>query len=215
MNRKVRCIIVACMAFCAMAGMASAAQAAKFHAESSPTFLLGNQSEKNVFTVNGKTVECSTAKFEAEFTGTELSKLEKVHPTYSGCTAFGLEATVTTTGCTYTFNEPTGTSSPYSGTVSIVCETGHEIEINAGFGICHVKVGSQANKSSVTYTDEGTGATRSVLVKANVSGITSTVSGSELICGANGTQSATYKGSVLTKGYSNSTHTTQHGIWVQ
>lgn len=216
---KLKYIIAAgaCIAGCAFSGaVATAAQAAKFHTESSPTYLLGNQKTQNVFAVNGKEVKCSTATFTSgKLEGTELSKLEGVHPEYKECEAFGLEATVTTTGCNYTFNEPTGSSSPYSGTVNVVCESGKEIVISAGFGICTAKVGSQGPLSSVTFTNEGSGATRDVLVTANVSGISTKVEGSELLCGTNGTRSATYTGSVLTKGYSNETHKTQHGIWVE
>ncbi|MFT3864759.1 MAG: hypothetical protein QM729_10845 [Solirubrobacterales bacterium] len=192
---------------------ASAASAASFHSESSETFVLGSQSTQNVFTVNSRTVKCSTATFTGSFTGTSKSTLENIHPEYGGCEAFGLEATVNTEGCNYTFNEPSG-SSTYTGTVNVVCESGKEIEINAA-STCVVKVGSQSGLSSVTYTDEGSGSSRSVLVTANVSGISSTVSGSTLICGTNGTRSATYTGSVSTKGYTSAAHTTQTGVWVE
>lgn len=217
--RKLRYIVTMSLAVMGvLAVSASAASAAKFHAESSPTYLLGEQQTRNVFTINpgtveAKTVECNTAKFTGTFSGTELSTLEAIHPEYSGCTAFGLSATVTTTGCNYTLHEPTG-SGPYTGTVDVVCESGHVIEVNAGLGTCTVRVGSQANLGSVRYENEGSGSTRDVLLTANVTGISAEVNGVLGTCGPNGVRPGQYTGSVLAKGYSNEKHTTQHGIWV-
>ncbi|MFT3864758.1 MAG: hypothetical protein QM729_10840 [Solirubrobacterales bacterium] len=195
---------------------ASAASAASFHSESSETFVLGSQSTQNVFTVNSRTFKCSTVTFTGSFEGTSKSTLEEIHPEYGGCEAFGLEIAINTEGCNYTFDEPSGSGSEsHTGTVNLVCATGHEIEMNTASGVCVVTVGSQSGLSSVTYTDEGSGSSRSVLVTANVSGISVDVSGSTLICGTNGTRSATYTGSVSTKGYTSEAHTIRTGIWVE
>lgn len=202
--------ILACVACASLGGsLASAAQAATFHAESSPTYLLGSQSTENVFTFDGRSIECADTTLTGELTGTEADRLEGVHPEYSDCTAVGLEATVTTTGCDYTLYEPTG-SEPYAGTMGILCKGGHKMEFVFGLGVCTVTVGTQGLLGTVTYTDKKSG----VLVTFDVSGITGQVSGSEEVCGTGGSQEGTYTGSVLVKGYSDPAHAIRHGFWV-
>jgi hypothetical protein len=202
--------LVAVLALTAVA--ASAASAAEFHSEASSTFIHGEQSVENVFTVNSRTVTCKEATFTGTQTGTATTTLT-IHPTYGNCTAFGLPAKVSTAGCNYQFNQPTG-SGPFSGTVNIVCETGSKIEINVNEGTCNITVAAQGPLSSLTYTNEGSGSSRAVSVGANVSGISSTVSGGILACGTNGTRSATYTGTVLTKGFTNSGMGTEVGVFV-
>jgi hypothetical protein len=200
------------VALAVTAAAATAASAAEFKSEASSTFIHGVQEGENVFTVNSRTVKCEEAVFTGSQTGTTATTL-LIHPSYNKCTAFGLPSTVTTTGCNYRFNQPTGTG-PFSGSVNIVCETGKKIEINVGSGTCLVTVAEQGPLSSVTYTNAGSGSTSSVKVTAGVSSITSTVSGSLLACGTSGSRPATYEGSVITKGFTNEGLGTPVGISV-
>jgi hypothetical protein len=193
MSRKLKVIGLAAIAVLAVTAMsASAAQAApKFTSTSSSTFLKGEQKTANVFTTNGGKVECSGALFETPTAqkGTELASVT-VHPTYTGCKAFGLSATIETTGCNYVLAA--------AGTATIECESGKSIKISIPAGACSITVGAQGPLSSVSYTNEGSGTTASVLVTANVSGITYTSTGGA--CGTSGTN-GTYTGTVLTKGF--------------
>jgi hypothetical protein len=207
-------LAVAIMAMSAVA--ASAASAANFGTESAPTFLKGVQETKNVFTVSGGTVKCTGA----EFTSAEIKNKEEtsitVHPTYTGCTAFGQAATVNTTGCNYIL---TATSTTTGGVV-VECEKtivgGKEVEdkivVTANTAGCTITVKAQTpTNNMVDYENKGSGATASVLVTSTVEGLTYESTGG--ICGAPG-NNGTYTGSVLTKGYNTAGFVTQHGIFV-
>jgi hypothetical protein len=208
MIRNLKALGLALVAVLAITAVsASAAQAAhRFTSESSVTFLKGEQKTENVFTTNGGTVRCTTARFESgELKGTELSSVT-VHPTYSGCTAFGfIGATVNTEGCNYIID---AAGEGEMGTSTIECEAGHEIVVTAG--TCTVKVPAQTpGTPTVDFTNEGSGATASILVTATVEKIKYTSSGG--ICGASG-ENGTYTGTVLTKGFKTSKFTEQTGI---
>jgi hypothetical protein len=215
MSRNLKVLGLALVAVFAMSAVASAsAGAATFHSEiASPakTFFNGEQVTENVFTVNGRTVKCT----KAVFSGEEVAPSEtlSVTPEYSGCTAFGLASTVAMNGCKYKFHNVTGTG-PFTSPVDIVCPEGAHITITAA-STCTVTVAGQTGLSSVSYTNKGTGTGRDVEVGANISGIASNVSGSVLVCGTNGPESATYTGTVLEKGYTSAAHTTQVGVWVE
>ena len=144
---------------------------------------------------------------QATATATEL----EIHPEYKECTAFGLSAEVETAGCNYRFGQPSGTG-PFTGNVSIVCETGKNIVVKAA-STCTITVGSQGPLSGITYTNSA-GPPMTVTVGSNV-GVSSTVSGNTLICGTNGTRPGTYTGSVLVKGWTSSAMTTQRNVTVK
>jgi hypothetical protein len=201
--------VVAVLALTAVS--AAAASAHTFKTASSPTFLNGEQVTKNVFTVSGGTVKCTGATFTSgELTGTSLSSV-LVHPTYSGCTAFGQEAEVntgtSTNGCNYELTA--------EGKVSVKCVgTGTGIVVKAKTAGCTVTVNGgteNQNLGSVTYANKTDGSFTDVEVTAAVTGIKYTSSGG--IWGASGTAGG-YTGSVLEKGYKNTTFTAanQHSV---
>jgi hypothetical protein len=222
-------ILALCLALSAMvavgalsAGSASAAAGEidlACHTGADSCFLFGEQTTTNVFTVTGGNVKCTSAKFTGEGTGgttatTVVSKeadwtfhTVTVHPEYSGCTAFGQAATITTTGCNYNLTA----SSKTAGNASIECETGKLITIKANTAGCTVTVGAQTPANNkVDYENSGTGSEKDVLVTATVgtstAGITYTSSGG--ICGASGTN-GTYTGTVTEKCWKNAKHTEQ------
>jgi hypothetical protein len=209
MSRKFKVIGLALVAVLAISAVsAGAAQAApKFTSEGTPTWLTGEQTTKNVFTTNGGKIECTGATFESgEIKGTELTSVT-VHPVYTGCKAFGLAATITTTGCNFVLTA--------AGTATVECESGKVITISIPSASCTLTVGAQGPLSSVTYTNSGgAGKLMDIVVNANVAGITYTSSNSASACGASGTN-GTYVGGVTVRGYSSATtHTeaTQRGI---
>jgi hypothetical protein len=206
MIRKARIIGIAVVAVLALSAVvASAASANTFMTKNSvyPQTVEGSQSTAHVFTVTGQKVTCKTAKFKG--TATAASSTQEVHPTYEGCTAFGFEASVTTTGCNYLFHLAAGGSgSPQSGTVDIVCETGKSIVINAGFGTCEATVGAQTGLGGQTFTNTTVGGVEKIIVGTSTTGITTNVTKSSFPCPlstglhntANG-DAATYTGETL------------------
>ena len=108
-------------ALTALVGVSSASADMQFHASAGAgVTLTGNQTVSHKFTVKGSSVTCTTAKFKGKSAAATASTQE-MEPEYTGCTAFGIAgATITTTGCVYTFHaetekvgetpEPTNTS---------------------------------------------------------------------------------------------------------
>lgn len=204
--RLMKMLGVAMVAVLAMAVAASAASAAEFHIEGANpegtyTIKAHQVSEENhVFTIEGGlTTKCKTATFTGSQVGTAATTLE-VHPTYGGCTAFGLSATIETHSCNYKFEQPTG-SGPFTGKVDIVnCGT-QPIQITAG--TCEVTVGNQGPLSQVTYENLAR-TPKEVLVKAEVSGIKYTKVKDGFLCPLNGTgtlEGGTYAGNTETEGF--------------
>jgi hypothetical protein len=140
------------LAFVAVAAMsmaaASAVQASELHAAAGPNAsIFGTQTTQHVFTTDSGTVKCNQALFEGTATGqtagTTTAQEITITPQYTGCTAFGLAATVDMNGCEYTV---TGAGQPaLTAVVDIVCNktVGKVIEITASAG-CVVTVGPQA-----------------------------------------------------------------------
>jgi hypothetical protein len=212
MSRKLKVIGLAALAVLAVSAVsASAAHAAQFTSEVEDTFLLGNQKTQSVFTTNAGEVKCEIAKFEGTMKGTAdgglgfTSQTAKVHPTYEKCTAFGFAEVTDTHACEFEFSA--------SGTVSIVnCPSTAPITITIPSLGCNITIANQGPLSSVTYDNEGSGSTASILVTLNVTGITYT--SSSLPCGPSGTN-GTLTGSMTISAFSDAPHTHQVGIaWV-
>jgi hypothetical protein len=180
--------VVAVLAFAAFG--ASAASAAEYKASSYPTTATGESASGNdVFNTEAGKVEC---KANYSTTLTAASKTLTAAPTYTGCKAFGfLEATVAMNGCTYRFNEPTGS---FSATVNIVCGA-TPIKITAA--TCTATVGSQLTGGSVALTNNA-GPPKFVTEKASVTGVAYTVTNDGLLCPFSGTGPKT--GATYTQG---------------
>jgi hypothetical protein len=213
--RKLKVLGVAMVAVFAVTAVAASAQAKTFHSEINTTFLLGSQTEQNVFTTAAGTVKCSTATFTGEITGTSV-ETATVTPAYGTCKAFGQAATVTSSGCQYVLNA-NGTIVKIQG-----CNNGGYagFVIDVPTGECTVKVPNQEpGTKTVDYTNEGAGTSRDILVRSTVAKIKYEVVGPGTICGTAGTyegeKGASYTGTVTTKGYENEAHTIQRGIWVE
>jgi hypothetical protein len=213
MTRNLKVLGLALMAAFALAAVgASGASAATelFHSEVEPTILEGSQVGTHKFTTTAGNVTCSTAVFK----GTAKLKTESdqtIHPEYSGCNLSGAEfvsATVSTTGCNYTFTQPNSKA----GVTDIVCEVGKNITVTA-FG-CTITVGPQ-NNLAVSYKNTGTGAGRDVDVNAEATNVVYSHTG--FTCGTGSGTTGTYTGETTVKGYTdtNGTKGSQVGIWVE
>jgi hypothetical protein len=215
MKRKLKVIGITAVAVFALAAVsASAASAATFHAESAPVIFEGEQTTTNEFTVTTGVVKCTGAVF----TGTQTaatSATATLHPAYSGCKAFGLSATVTTTGCNYVFDVTGSATAPAT---TIECEAGKTIVVKPTGLACEVIVEAQSGLTGLTLANGGSGATRDITATANVGNIVYSEIGTG--CKNGGTlhhTEGTYKGAVTVKGFKDSSGTkgAQEGIWTE
>jgi hypothetical protein len=160
MIRKIKGLGIVFVAIAAMSmTAASVVQASELHAAAGPNAsILGEQTTSNVFTTDSGTVTCTQALFEgtapSATSGTTTAQELTVTPTYTGCKAFGLNATVDMNGCEYTI---TGAGQPaLTATVDVVCNktVGKVIEITAAGG-CTVTVGPQAIGGHLIFSAGG------------------------------------------------------------
>jgi hypothetical protein len=77
----------------------------------------------------------------------------RVHPVYIECTAFGLNATITTTGCDYLIKAGTPTGSGWHFTTDIVCNAGSVIKIVTA--TCEVTIGGQTGLVTSELVNSG------------------------------------------------------------
>jgi hypothetical protein len=212
MIRKPKVIALAVVAVLALSAVAaSAASANTFMTKNSvyPQTVIGSQTTQHVLTVTGQKVTCKEIKFEGTIAA--ASSTLEVHPIYNGCSSFGFEASVTTTGCNYRFHLSAGGSgSPQSGTLDIVCSGSSQIVINGGFGTCELTIGSQPGLVVQTFTNVG----EKITWTTNTTGIRANVTKSNFPCPLSeglheGANAVTYTGQTLF------TTTSGEGITVQ
>ena len=201
-RRALATAVTVCGAALLMALGAAAALASQFQAEKYPVKVKSESTESNnVFTVGSTKVECTTAKFESGSLSAASEDIV-VHPSYEKCTAFGfVGATVNTTGCNYELST--------NGDVSVLCESGKAIEIEAGE--CTVTVKGQTGLKEVRYTNLA-GPPKEVEVIDEVVKIAYSTNGA-LLCPAEG-EKATYKGSNVAFGVNPSNEAEKIGIEV-
>jgi hypothetical protein len=151
------------MALVALLGTASASASSFTAGEVGKTITTTNTN--HVFTITGSEVVCSTIVMDGVTEGTlengkYHSTTQRVHPTYSGCKAFGFESgvSITTTGCDYVFSADTTptTGKEEMANVEIVDhpgETCNGIVITADppFTTCTAVVGKQTVSHAVSY----------------------------------------------------------------
>jgi hypothetical protein len=182
--------VVAVLATSAM--VVSMASAAEYHSANAPTTITGSQYSTNAFHVPGAgTLECTTATLHGSLSTTTATELT-VHPTYSGCKAFGFATThVTTIFCDYTFTQPYALQ---WSEMHVVCSDANLIRITPtvfGGSVCTVTIGSQSPTGYVQFINEG----------SNVRAIWNMTSVSHSAgCGASAASDGTYTGSVLMQG---------------
>jgi hypothetical protein len=225
MTRNLKVLVLGLVAALALAavGASSASAITQFNSESETTSFSGKQTGTAKFTTDPGSIECTGGTFRGMITKTVQTNVETSESTatsgpevgkkgieYSGCTFLGfVGVTVNNNGCQYNFHT--------NGTVDIIngggsCST-EGITFNGGG--CKVHVKPQTGLSGVTYTNGGSGTTRTITVQPNpVKEITYTAEG--CITGGNGTHSDGVYGDGSTKGSSSvpvgGTTTTNEGM---
>jgi hypothetical protein len=164
MRRKVRILgILGTIAFAFSLVAAANASAAHFQTNETGT-VKGKALNTQTFTFSGGTAKCTTATTSGSVSEDGPAEL-KVSVAYSGCTAFGKEATVSTAELDL----------HASGTVDVLNT------ITVTVSGCTVKIGSQSGLKSVSYEDQESG---KLIEKESLSNISYTSSGG--ICGSSG-----------------------------
>ena len=181
-------VLVAVLAISATGASAASAQV---KSSSYPSTLTGSQVGSHVFTIDGGfTVVCPVAFFGGVLKE-EASTVGGVTAEYKGngenqCEAFGLSATVSMNGCTYTFHDTNVVTVgvEHTGTVDLVCPAGKAVTLI--YGTCEVQIGSQTGLGPVVYRDDGT--TNHLTLNPNVSkAITYNKTKDGFLCPLNGT----------------------------
>jgi hypothetical protein len=204
---KMLCVaMVAVAGVMALTGTASA-QAKLFHAETAPATVKGEQEESSSFTTNAGTITCTNGTFTGESSVVTTETLD-INFSYSGCTFLGVAGVaVEPRGCHYRFNA--------NGPVGVVGTSCDAEPIRFSALTCTVTIGARENESlnAVSYTNLGTGTTRTVTVTPAVTGITYTTSAG-CVNGAETAHNGKYeKGATLVKGFNSKG--VQQGIWVE
>ncbi|HVQ58618.1 MAG TPA: hypothetical protein VMS60_06885 [Solirubrobacterales bacterium] len=212
--KRMKVLGLALVAVFAMSAVgASAASAANFMSEGNVEGNVeANQSTTHVFSIEGNDVTCTTAKFVSGVVASPTASV-KVHPTYTGCTAFGfVGSTVTTTGCDYNLTAPgTVEGGKVAGNIAVECSAGSKIVIVAG--TCEVTVAAQSFTKGLTFENVAS-TPKTLTLKAAVTGISSTKVKDGFLCPLSGTGAAsgTYTGNTLVKGFQGAT---QIGVTVE
>jgi hypothetical protein len=200
MIRKFKTLGLALVAVFAMSAVVASAASAT--AGTLTTFPAGStviataeQTGIHKFTLTGHKIgegfavtECTTAKFTgvAASPSKEGDTTVTVQPVYEGCKAFGLNATITTTGCHYLLH--TGTPTLTGGwhvVTDVVCTAGAVIKIVTA--TCEVQVGSQNGLATSEATNSGTSTAMDLVLHTNISGITYNVTKDGIGCPLSGT----------------------------
>ena len=133
MTRYLKVLGLAVVAVFAMSAMAASAASASYWFKSDAaagkkTTLKGEQvGSGDTLTTTAGVVKCTGATYTGSALGSTQTSVT-LHPVYTGCTAFGFGAEVTTTGCNYVFDV---TATNFSATTTIECEAGKEIIVVA------------------------------------------------------------------------------------
>jgi hypothetical protein len=145
----------------------SEAEQPKFTAEKYPNPINGslNSSSKFTFTmIGGYKVVCSSGQFSAELAKASASL--PVGTTLSSCLYGESAAAVAMNSCSFTYGVSNINVFPpivYKGTVGISCsKEGDFVELK--FAGCVAKMPAQSPTSTVNYTNQGSGSTRSISV---------------------------------------------------
>jgi hypothetical protein len=207
-----RTLAAACaLALTVSAGVASGASAASVITEVAPSYLSGTQKATTVIGVNAGKIECKSTTF----TGVQLEKTAsslQLDPTFGECTAFGAAAKAKASGIHIASTNITRTFFffGHSEQNDLVDTNGSQLQIVVGS--CEITIGEQKPAGLTEFEEQGSGASRALLVSHELSGISYTSTGG--ICGKSGTN-GTLNTSVLLKGYQNEAHTEQVGLWIE
>jgi len=149
---------------------AAVAQGATLTAGASADVVYGSQAKTHQLLLRDNSnlgFTCSKAEMAGEVPagGTSTPVL---HPWFEGCTAFGLKATMNTTGCNYRFHLESSSGPEYPATMDLECSTAGIVLTTL---TCEVVFPSQGGLSTVVGTNVSNGGTSKVLLSMSMEGI--------------------------------------------
>ena len=176
--KKLGVLAVAAMALSAVVGVSSASAYSMFNSTASGAPIQETTLSTHIFTVTGSQAKCTNITYTGTTGGTTTTS-QVVTPHYTGCTAFGMPATITNKNCQY--NLTVGT--PSGNTVHmerINAAEACEIVIKASniFGECLVDVDQQTVRGLTYFNDGGS----AIIVGINASGLSDNVTKSWGVC---------------------------------
>jgi hypothetical protein len=198
--------LVAALSLSAVA--ASASSAAQLHSEAGHTILTGSQPmAPNELGLDVGVMKCGVAKFDGTIAAATTTTFS-LTPTFGNCEIGGVEVLFTHNECKFRFH--IGPNEHPTGTVDIVCPD-QPIEIDGP--ACVVTIPPQAGLQGETFTNEGEGAERRVIVDLNLGGIHYVEHGMGCQNQTVTTNNGTYTGQITLTG--ESAGGAHRGIWVQ
>ncbi len=158
----------------------------KFESEVFPAAITGAQTSESDFQIGAGNNECETLNLGGSLS--ELASELTLVPTFNECESLGRPSTFNTNGCHFAFHLANA-GSPYTGSLELACEAGHQLEIvvQPSKTLCTISFPAQT-LGSVKYTNYGTGASRYVTANASGKGLSYSVSGGNGNCGKEGSQ---------------------------
>ncbi|HEY5942032.1 MAG TPA: hypothetical protein VIT89_04135 [Solirubrobacterales bacterium] len=145
----------------------------RFEAEAYPAILGGEQAAAHTVMVTSGTIKCGA--FGLAGSSSAASGAVSLSPSYTGCKAFGFNATVNTNSCQYAFKVQNA-GPPYIGTLDIACsKEGDAIKVVPTGISCQVSIPPQS--VSVSYENVGVGPTGVVQASISTSALAYTETG--------------------------------------
>jgi hypothetical protein len=123
-------------------------------------------------------------------------------------------ATVTGNGCYFVAH----LASETTGSMDVACEkAGSAITFNVSGSLCKIEIPAQTGLNALGFTNEGSGATRSILTKLQITGMTYTQTGVACSGGSGTFKNGLLTSEVLLPGYENlgGTFGAQEGAWLE
>ncbi len=189
-----------------------------FKSEAEDTIVIGETATAEEFIVTAGTAKCTESVYKGTIASKSVSEVT-LAPEYGGCTAFGFSsAEINLNGCTYVFHSGNKAGGTLEGKLDIKCPEGKSMEIVAkvlGLTKCVVTIGAQTGLTAVTYTNEGSGATRDVKIDIGATGIKYTQDTGEGLgkCSSGTFETGKYNG--VATGIGENSKKEQVGFWVE
>lgn len=169
MIRNLKALGLALVAALSLSAVAASASSANplLHSEAGHTILTGSQPmAANELALDIGVMKCGVAKFDGTIAAATTSTFS-LTPTFENCEINGAQVFFTHNECKFRFH--IGPNEEHlTGLMDIVCPD-QPIEIDGQN--CLVTIPSQAGLQSATYTNEGEGVERRVIIDLNLGGI--------------------------------------------
>lgn len=141
----------------------------RFEAEGYPAGIIAPQVTQHVFGTSIGNLKCNGVDLGATVGG--ASSELGLDPEFRGCRVNASKTTIRTNTCTYAL-KVANAAGPYSGTLSLACSGSNQLEAEfLGWGgNCTIKIPPQT-LASVSYENQGSGASRTVLASMSGTGL--------------------------------------------